>query len=95
MSEFTDRLTKLSSDQVKRACRELARAGARGGGSYFVAFDGVELPAKLVLREAYRLAYGEEIPSSKFSGGTYTERILTALGFKVVVRDSAKPAERS
>ncbi len=90
MSEPRQRLSKIPREHVERACRELARTGARGGGSYFVTFEGSELPAKRVLREAYRLAYGEEIAAGTFSGGAYTEQILTALGFKVIVREASK-----
>ena len=81
---------KISKEHVERACRELARAEARGGGSYFVSFEGKELPAKRVLREAYRIAYGDELNASTFSGGTYSQRILEGLGFKVIVREAAK-----
>lgn len=88
MSDARQKLSKVSKEQVEQACQELARAGVRGGGSYFVQFNGHELPAKRVLREAYRIAFGEELDAKLFSGGAYTQRILERLGLKVIVRDS-------
>lgn len=90
MSDARQRLSRVSKEHVEQACRQLARAEVRGGGSYFVPFEGKELPAKRVLREAYRVAYGEELDAKSFSGGVYTQRILEGLGFNVVVRDSPK-----
>lgn len=88
MSDERQRLSKISKEQVEQACRQLVKADVRGGGSYFVVFDGKELPAKRVLREAYRVAYGQELDAKTFSGGAYTQRILEGVGIRVVVRDS-------
>jgi hypothetical protein len=83
----------ICAADVTKACVELAASGQSvGGGSYFVEFDGRELPAKRVLRTAYRIATGREIGAGEFSGGTYTARVLEALGFKVVVRSTASSA---
>jgi hypothetical protein len=78
---------RIRREHVEQSCRELLRRGApKGGGSYFICFDEHELPAKLILKEAYRLANGVEISSTAFSGGSYTARILEGLTFQVVVR---------
>lgn len=78
---------QVRREHVEKACRELIDGGApAGGGSYFVRFDGRDLPAKRVLREAYRHANGAEIDAKSFSGGQFTARILQRLGFDVVVR---------
>jgi hypothetical protein len=77
---------RIQKSHVEQACRALARGPAGGGGSYFVRFEGAELPAKRVLRDAYMLANGAEISPREFSGGQYTQRILEQLGFEVVVR---------
>ncbi len=84
-----DRITR---EHVEQACLEFLRRGPpRGGGSYFIRFDGQDLPAKLILKEAYRLANDREVSSKEFSGGTYTARILEALGLEVVVRERLRP----
>jgi uncharacterized protein (DUF2235 family) len=45
------------------------------------------LPAKRILQDAYRLANGDELHAREFSGGTFTARILAALGFEIIVVD--------
>lgn len=78
---------KIRREHVELACVEiLSENGAMSIGSYFVRFRERELPAKLVLKKAYRFANGVEIPATAFSGGTYTARILESLEFQVVVR---------
>jgi hypothetical protein len=76
----------VTRKHVEQALRELAPAAGPSGGSYFVRFEGVELPAKRVLREAYLHANGVPISAQEFSGGLYSARILSQLGFEVVVR---------
>ena len=79
--------SKIQREHVEQACKALVAEGvARTGGSYFVRFGGNELPAKRVLREAYRIANGEEIDAGEFSGGVFTQRILEGAGFEVLVR---------
>jgi len=87
MERLREGFEKIHRDHVEQACREFLNQGPpRGGGAYFVRFEGKELPAKAILREAYRLANGKEISAGKFSGGVYTARILEDLQFEVVVR---------
>ena len=89
MSRPREGFNKIRHEHVEQAFREVdAAGGAGGGGSYFVSIDGKELPAKRVLRVAYRIANGTEIPASAFSGGTFTAKVLEAVGVKVVVRTS-------
>jgi hypothetical protein len=78
---------KIRREHVEQACRSLVAVGpSPGGGSYFVQFEGHDLPAKRVLRDAYRYANDCEIDAKKFSGGQYTAGILRQLGFEVIVR---------
>ncbi len=87
MAKTKEGFTKIERKHVEEACRALAKAGsAGGGGSYFVRFEGHELPAKRVLRDAYHRANQSEIDAKEFSGGQYTARILQKLGFEVTVR---------
>ncbi|WP_437277888.1 MULTISPECIES: hypothetical protein [unclassified Sorangium] len=87
MATTGERFGKVRREHVEKACRELTASGAStGGGSYFVRFDGRDLPAKRVLRDAYRHANEREIEAKAFSGGQFTARILQKLGFEVVVR---------
>jgi len=87
MAKATERFAKIERTHVEEACRSLAKGVAGGGGgSYFVRFEGNDLPAKRVLREAYQRANQSEIGAKEFSGGQYTARILQRLGFEVVVR---------
>jgi hypothetical protein len=84
---------KIQRVHVEQACREfLHRSPPRRGGSYFIRFDDQDLPAKLILKEAYKLANHDEVSSKDFSGGTYTARILEALNFEIVVRTRVLPA---
>jgi hypothetical protein len=78
---------KIRREHVEQAWRDLVRGGtAGGGGSYFVRFEGHEVPAKRLLREAYRHANAREIDAKDFSGGQFVARILQRLGFEVLVR---------
>lgn len=87
MERLREGFEKIQREHVEQACREFLDHGPpRGGGAYFVRFEGKELPAKAILRNAYRLANGQEISAGKFSGGVYTARILEGLKFEVVVR---------
>ncbi len=84
-----DGFSKIRREHIEQAFREMEREGIGArGGSYFVKLGGKELPAKRVLRAAYKLANGDDIPASTFSGGTFTAKILEALGVEVVVRSS-------
>ncbi|KYF70840.1 hypothetical protein [Sorangium sp. So ce388] len=86
MATTGERFGKIRREHVEQACRELMASGApKGGGSYFVRFDGRELPAKRVLRDAYRHANEREIEAKDFSGGQFVAKILQRLGFEVVV----------
>jgi hypothetical protein len=79
---------KVTAEHVRTVCRRLIQAGVgAGGGSYFVRFDGKELPAKRVLKEAFELANGREISVNDFSGGKFTAEILQRAGTEVVVRE--------
>jgi hypothetical protein len=83
---------KIQRQHVEEACREFLRRGPpRGGGSYFIRFDDQDLPAKQILKEAYKVANNHEIASSEFSGGLYTARILEGLNFEVAVRSRPRP----
>jgi hypothetical protein len=89
MSGPREAFAKIRREHVEQAFREVAAEGVGArGGSYFVSIGGQELPAKRVLRAAYKLANGVDIPASAFSGGIFTAQILEGLGVKVVVRTS-------
>ena len=86
-----DGLRNIRREHVEDAFRELELEGvAATAGSYFVRMNAREVPAKRLLRAAYKLANAKDIPASAFSGGTFTAEILRALGFEVVVR-GARP----
>jgi hypothetical protein len=86
MAKTKEGFAKIERTHVEEACRLLVKGGAGGwGGSYFVRFEGSDLPAKRVLLEAYQRANQSEIGAKEFSGGQYTARILQRLGFEVVV----------
>lgn len=77
---------KIRREHVEQACRKIIESGGQvGGGSYFVRFGEQELPAKRVLRDAYRHANEREIEAKDFSGGQFVAKILQRLGFEVVV----------
>jgi hypothetical protein len=87
MTQLRSDFAKIRREHIEEACREVLRRGlARGGGAYFVRFEGEEIAAKLILRHAFEIANNREVSSKEFSGGQYTARILEALGFEVVVR---------
>jgi len=87
MARTGEGFAKIERMHVEQACRALIEGGSSvGGGSYFVRFEGQDLPAKRVLREAYARANAREIEAKAFSGGQFTARILQKLGFEVVVR---------
>jgi len=87
MERLREGFEKILREHVERACREfLDRGPPRGGGAYFIRFEGNDFPAKAILRDAYKLANGKEISAARFSGGVYTAQILQALDFEVVVR---------
>jgi hypothetical protein len=89
MSGPREGFNKIRREHVEQAFREIDREGVGAkGGSYFVKIGGKELPAKRVLRTAYRLANGADISTSAFSGGVFTARILEGLGVEVVVRSN-------
>lgn len=89
MSGPSEGFSRIRREHVEQAFRQVEREGGSAkGGSYFVKIGGKELPAKRVLRAAYRLANGVEIPASAFSGGTFTAKIFERLGIEVVVRAS-------
>lgn len=78
----------ITRSHIESACKGLAQneSGTKGGGSYFVRFQGQEFPAKRVLREAFRLANQHEIEAKEFSGGKFVAQILERLGFEVIVK---------
>lgn len=87
MARAAEGFAKIQREHIERACRELTQTGEHAaGGSYFVRFEGRDLPAKRVVRDAYRHANEREIETTKFSGGQFVARILQRLGFEVVVR---------
>lgn len=87
MARVADGFTRIQREHVEKVCRELIQIGGfSGGGSYFVRFEGHELPAKRVIRDAYRHANEREIGTKEFSGGQFVARILQRLGFEVIVR---------
>lgn len=86
MMRAREGFSKIRREHVEQAFREAEREGVGArGGSYFVKIGGKELPAKRVLRAAYRLANGVEISASSFSGGLFTAKVLEGLGVEVVV----------
>jgi hypothetical protein len=90
------RFREIRREHVEQACRDLLQRGlGPERGFYFVRFQEKDLPAKVILKEAYKLATGVEISSSAFSGGSYTARYLEALNFQVVVRPRAEPPSNS
>jgi hypothetical protein len=92
MTSPREGFAKIRREHVEQACKEVLSEGGLRGGSYFVRHAGAELPAKRVLRAAYRIANGSEISASAFSGGIFTARILEGLGVDVVVRAAESPA---
>jgi hypothetical protein len=88
MARLKEGFSKIQREHAEQACKALLSEGAvRGGGSYFVVFGKERLPAKAVLKVAYKLANGQEISSREFSGGLYTQRILERLGLVVEVAE--------
>jgi hypothetical protein len=87
MSGTDKGFSKIARSHVEEACRALAEDanGAKGGGSYFVRFQGQDFPAKRVVRESFRVANQREIGVKEFSGGQFCAQILQRLGFEVVV----------
>jgi len=89
MAQPKEGFSKIQREHAEQACKQLLTGGAtRGGGSYFVVFGKERLPAKAVLRAAYKLANGKEIAGREFSGGVYTQRILERLGLTIEVKSS-------
>lgn len=69
MAKSREGFGKIERTHVEEACRALVKSGsAAGGGSYFVRFEGHDLPAKRVLRHAYHRANQSEIDAKQFSG---------------------------
>jgi len=75
----------VAPEHVRKACETVAasRSGSRTSG-IVIWHDDRALPAKDVLRIAYRIA--NDLPTDaeiRFSSGDGTLRLLSALGFKV------------
>ena len=75
----------ITATHVQQACEAVAREAGHGGRTRgLVVFAGDRtLPAKEILREAYRLAKG--LPTGaeiKFSSGEATLNVLRRLGFR-------------
>lgn len=87
MARRGEGFAKIERQHVEKACQDLIQAGGHAaGGSYFVRFEGHDLPAKRVVRDAYLHANGREIGTAQFSGGQFVARILQRLGFELIVR---------
>jgi hypothetical protein len=86
----------ITDADVRRACDLVASRRTRDKESGLVVFAvGCRLPAKEVLREAYRLAKGlPDDAEVKFASGEVTLNVLRRLGFpakRLTARTNAKP----
>lgn len=62
----------------------------------FLVYENRNLPAKHIRGMAYKVAFGEEIPKSEYSGGLETVRFFERLGFQVTYKgSSATPVKKS
>lgn len=75
----------ISSDHVREACERLAAMRSHKPATGIVVWHKEQtLPAKELLRIAYRIANGlPENAELRFSSGDATLRLLNHLGFKV------------
>jgi hypothetical protein len=81
----------VRAEHVSRACDMVAAQRSSPASGIVVWHNEQQLPAKEVLRIAYRLANGlRENDEVKFSSGEPTLRLLAALGFRVERTDSRR-----
>lgn len=55
----------------------------------FLVYENRTLPAKHIRGMAYKVAFGEEIPKSGYSGGGETAKFFERLGFEVAYKDAS------
>ncbi len=81
-------------DQLGRA-RFLQKYGFDQARQYFMHHDGVYYDSKAIVGVAYGYVTGRPLTAGQFSGGRQTVgRLLTRLGFEVVVDEPASPRRR-
>lgn len=87
----------VRAEHVRSACEKVAAGKARENISGIVVwYNDRALPAKEVLRTAYRLANNlAEDEEVKFSSGDATLRLLEALGFKAERVETSRRAKAS
>jgi hypothetical protein len=86
MSATDQGFGKIERGHIEQACQQLAGTAAKARGSYFVCYNGQELPAKAVVARAFHIANAREVSTKSFSGGQFVTRILVRFAFEVVVR---------
>jgi hypothetical protein len=103
MMQFDERL--ITKEHVEKAIIYYlkARPEHSKARSAFLIHDGIKLPAKFILRLAYKEASGYMPPSETLTGGRASVRVLTNLGFNAIYekvegrtnRNPVKNARRS
>jgi len=84
MMQFDERL--IRKEHVEKAIIYYlkARPEHSKARSAFLIHDGIKLPAKFILRLAYKEASGYMPPSETLTGGRASVRVLTDLGFNAI-----------
>lgn len=88
--------SNIKKEHVMRAIREIDSKGMPSGRksrSFCLRFEGKLYPLKYVVSLANKFANGEELDSSKFSGGHETNNFLKRLGFDILGTSSANPED--
>lgn len=95
MMQFDERLIK--KEHVEKAIKYYLQTKPEHSKarSAFLMHDGIKLPAKFILRLAYKEASGYLPPSESLTGGRASVRVLTDLGFNAIYEKVEGRANRN
>ncbi|MCM3790338.1 HNH endonuclease [Domibacillus indicus] len=77
----------INQEHIIQAIQKISKEGVpekRGSTRFSILYEGKHYPPKYVISIANIFANGEELSSSKFSGGEETNKFLSKLGFNIV-----------
>jgi hypothetical protein len=87
----------ITRTHILAACQEIDRHGVprgRHSRGYDLQHSSRRYPPKYTIALAAKIAIGDLLDSQTFGGGVETNRFLTALGFRILKKDTPSPAPR-
>lgn len=77
----------ITDNDIRQALNEIDKSGypeTREPTGYYLKFNERRYPPKVVISIANKVANGQELDSSKFSGGEETNSFLSSRGFEII-----------